>query len=204
MSRVSDLFYAVDTRLRAARTADDAPVFADVRIHLDPYSLDDLLRESVRVPAARVLLVDAKPERNAGGSLNLHCRLAVVIIAGREGRHDERVSSADLAALELALVAAEIVHGDPYFGLGRLRAAQVGELGITMSERAKGNTRGAAISAVNLSTVLLDVVPEPAIIARAAATGRNPWTPVGLEVNGTAISNEELGVSLPPPEGREP
>lgn len=198
MSRISDILDAIDGRLRAAQTADGVPVFADVRIHLDPYTLDDLLRESVRVPAARILLVDAKPERNAGGSLNLACRLAIVIVAGREGRHDERVASADLAALELALVAAGIVHDDPYFGIGRLRAAQVGELGITMSERAKGNTRGAAISAVNVSTVLLDVIPEPAVIARAAATGRNSWAPAGLEINGVAVPLEEICIE---PEG---
>lgn len=199
MSRVADLLEAIRARLAAARTVGDGPVFADVRTHLDPYTLDDLMRESIQPPAARVVLVDVKPEPNAIGSLSLVCRIAIVVVTAREGRYDERIPSADLAALELAILAGTLVHRDPYFGLGKIGAAQVREIGVTVSERAKGNARGVAIAATNLTSTLLDVIPEPALVSEAATIGREPWPPVtGLMINGVEVPADETGIPAPP------
>lgn len=180
MSRVQILLDAVAAMLSAAVTSD-CKIFADVRVQLDPYDLEDVTRESFRSPAARVLFTVGKPIPKATGGLDLECTVSIAIISSRSGRADPTVASADAKALDLALMVSQLIADDPYFGLGRMTAAQIEGFKVAVSEKA--NERGLAITLVMFKATLLDVVIERPIIAAAAETGRNPWLPDQLAIN---------------------
>lgn len=195
MSRIITLLEAVAACLREAKGADNRAVFTDVRIQLDPYDLEDVTKESFRAPAARVLFTTAKPLPNATGGLNLDCTVTIAIISRREGRPNPELASADAAALDLCLFASQLITNDPYFGLGKLQAAQIEGLKVAVSEKA--NEKGLAVTLVLFRSTLLDVVVERSLIAAAAETGRNPFRPDSLSINGVDVPADELAGGQP-------
>jgi hypothetical protein len=192
MSRIMALLEAVAGMLRAAKLPDHRPLFSDVRVQLDPYDLDDVTRESFRAPASRVLFTTAKPVPRAIGTMDLECLVTIAVITKREGRPNSEVATADASALDYALVVAQLVADDPYFGLGKLTAVQVEGLKVAVSEKA--NEKGLAITLVLFRTTLLEVVLERNLVAQAAETGRAPFVPDALQINGEDVPADELGV----------
>lgn len=135
MSRTAQLLIAVAAVLSAARRENDARLFSDVRAELDRYDFDDLLKDSQKAPYARVCLLRAKPIALAGGGSDLDLSVAIVVVAGREGRSNPAVASADIAALGLLDGATAALMADPYVGLTKLSAAAFGNQLVVASEQ---------------------------------------------------------------------
>lgn len=144
----------IETYLEAVRTALEAPaIFKSIRVHLDPYDLEAALKESFRTPAARVIFGLGQPEPEAEGGLSLRLVFAVVVIASREGRQNPDFASADAASLDLAQQVAQLVADDPYFGQGKVKAAETRGLKVAVSE--KTSQQGLAITVMEFEAVLL-------------------------------------------------
>jgi len=169
--RVTELLDAIAAALRNSK------LFADVRVHLDPYDLEDITVESFKPPAARVLFTVGKPIHRANGSMDLDCTVSLAIITKRAGRPDPAFASADVTALNLTLATCQIVQNDPYFGLGKLTAAQVDGFKVAVSEKA--NEKGLAITVIIFHSTLLTVVEERDEIG--AEIGTKPGPTVVLE-----------------------
>jgi|GEM_PF-1664123 len=180
MSRVAALLTAVAGKLRAARDEANRPVFTEVRVELDRYDLADLVNDSTRAPTARVCFMRSKPVKREDGGLDLDVSVAIVVVAGRQGRANPELSSADLAALGLLDRCTVELMFDPYVGLGQLQAADIGDQLVAVSEQS--NKHAVAIALLETKWRLLDAhIARPAIQA-AIETGRNRWTPDGIAI----------------------
>lgn len=181
MSRVAELLTAIAAALRAAETAPATRLFADVRVELDRYDLADLIQESTRTPACRVCFLAGKPVKNPDGSHDLDVSVALVVVAGREGRANPEFASADLAALELITGTANVIMADPYLGLGQLQAADIGQQLVAVSEAT--SKKGIAIALVEAKWRLLQVmVARPAVQTAVGLAGLDV-PPTGFQIN---------------------
>lgn len=160
--RIVDLLNAVAETLRTSEKFDN------VRVQLDPYDLEDVVKESFQPPTARVLFSLAKPIHRAPGSVDLECAVTVAIITARTGRADPNFASADIAALDLALQTSQLINDDPYFGLTGLTAAVLDGFKVAVSEKA--NDKGLAITIVMFKTTLLEVIAERFTVGEAVGT----------------------------------
>lgn len=180
--RLTEFLDAVATALR------NSNLFVDVRVHLDPYDLGDVTVESFKAPAARVLFTVGKPAHRANGSMDLDCTVSIAVITKRTGRADPAFASADVAALNLTLAACQVVQDNPYFGLGKLTAAQVEGIKVAVSEKA--NEKGLAITVILFRSTLLEVVIEREAIGQLIGT-RLPGPAVELPPSLSEIAEFE-------------
>lgn len=181
MSRVAELLTAIAAALRAAETAPGTRLFADVRVELDRYDLADLVQESTRTPACRVCFLAGKPVKNPDGSHDLDVSVALVVVAGRQGRPNPDFASADLAALELITGIGNVVMADPYVGLGKVQAADLGQQLVAVSEAT--SKKAMAIAMVEAKWRLLDVmVARPAVQTAIGLAGLDV-PPAGYQIN---------------------
>jgi hypothetical protein len=183
MSRVLELLNAVADML-AGLSGPEGLLFADVRIELDRYELKDLLEESTRTPAARVCYLRGAPRRQASGRLDRDVSIAIILIARRTGRAAPQLSSADAAVLDLMERVSGAIAADPYMGLGRISAAEIGDELVAVSDAT--SRKGMAIGLVEAKWHLLDVhagLPEAGIAAGVTADPR----PVGLALDGEPL-----------------
>lgn len=181
MSRVAELLTAIASALRTAEVGGGEKLFRDVRVELDRYDLGDLLKESTKSPAARVCFLAGKPMTGAAGGVALDVSVAIVVVSGRQGRANPEFASADLDALERLAGVGAVIIADPYVGLGRVSAADLGEQLVAVSEATSG--KGLAIALIEVKWRLLDVfIARPAIQA-AIETGRNPIPATQVAIN---------------------
>lgn len=181
--RLQALLDAVATSLQGPQ------LFPDVRLHLDPYDISDVLKESFRPPAGRIFVLKMEPSLRPGGESDIELTLAIAAIAGRTGRADTTVASADRKALALIMAAASKIHSDPYFGQAQITAARLEGFRVATSE--KSNDKGLAITLLTFSTTLLAAIPEWSAIAALM----DPVRPAGL---GAAINGAALGQDIDP------
>jgi hypothetical protein len=170
---------AVATRLK------DGGVCPDVQVHLDPVDLDALLTQSVRETALRVVFLGATAAPGLDGAQDLDISVAIVAVAGREGRADPAIASADVRVLQLLLDAMALVVADPYFGEVRVTAARTAGLRVAVSERSPDNKSGLAIALVEVSARLLSLVPAWPQLDAVFGTVRPAASPItidGMEV----------------------
>lgn len=186
MSRMLALLDAVADML-AGLSGPDGLLFADVRIELDRYELKDLLEESTRTPAARVCYLRGAPKRQASGRLDRDVSIAIILIARRTGRATPQLSSADAAVLDLMERVSGAIAADPYIGLGRVSAAEIGDELVAVSDAT--SKKAMAIGLVEAKWSLLDVhagLPGAEMAAGLAADPR----PVGLTLDGQSVDLE--------------
>lgn len=159
-------------------------LFPDARLHLDPYDISDVMRESFKPPAARLFVLKMEPALAADETADVELSLAVAAIAGRTGRPDPTKASADQAALGLILRTASLIRSDPYFGQAQLTAARLEGFRVAVSE--KSNDKGLAITLLTFSTTLLRMIPEWSGSAALFDAGR-PAALVSIIGNGTEL-----------------
>lgn len=193
MSRVVALLAAVTDRLNAARREDETRLFTGVRYELGRYDFSDLMQESVRAPAARVCLLRAKPVPRSDAGLDMDVSVAIVVVAGRAGRADAKASSADRAALDLLDLSTIELMLDPYVGLTKLRAADFGDQLVVVSDGESENKAGIAIALMEVKWLLLETHIARPVIQRALETGREPWKPTQVSINGRPPEEPPLG-----------
>ncbi|MCO4053404.1 MAG: hypothetical protein HEQ16_05015 [Bosea sp.] len=187
MSRVLDLLNAVADML-AGLPGPEGMLFADVRVELDRYELKDLLEESTRTPAARVCYLRGAPKRQTSGRLDRDVSVAVILIARRTGRATPALSSADAAVLDLMEQVTGAIAADPYMGLGRISAAEIGDELVAVSDAT--SKKAMAIGLVEAKWCLLDVhagQPEAAMSAGVIVDPR----PVSITVGGETLPPED-------------
>lgn len=197
MSRVVDLLAAVTGRLAAARRENEARLFTAVRYELGRYDFSDLLLESARAPFARVCLLRAKPVPRSDAGLDLDVSAAIVVVAGRAGPADPKASSADRLALDLLDLSTVELMLDPYVGLTRLKAAEFGDQLVVVSDGESENKAGISIALMEVKWRLLDTHIARKPIQRALETGREPWRPTQVSINGRAPEEPPLGYEPP-------
>jgi hypothetical protein len=163
----------------AVRALEGMAQFDNVRLQLDPYAIDDVLKENFKVPAARLFLLKSDPSLNATSSCDMDMVLAVAIIAGRSGRPDPKLASADLEASGLAFDVMAGINADPYLGMAQLTAVKIDGFRPVLSE--KSNDKALAIVIVQLSTTLLQIIPERPLVAVVLDATRSSST--GLTLN---------------------
>ena len=149
--RLQDYLAAVVATLKASG------LFLDVRVQLDAYAFDDVLKENFRTPAARVFVLKCEPEEHLSSGFNINMSLGLVVITKREGRPDFEIATADMAAVSLVMDLAAYVQANRYFGLCQLTAAKLEGFRMVASESStKG---GVAITMLQISSTLLDMIP---------------------------------------------
>lgn len=191
MSRVAELLTAVSTRLAAAKRPDETRLFRSVRAELDRYDFADLLKDAAGAPYARVCLLRAKPVARADGGLDQDVSVAIVVVARREGRPNPAFSSEDIAALGLIDGVTGVLMLDPYVGLTRLQAAEIGDGLVVVS--GQSNEAGVCIALLEAKWRLLEThIARPAI-QRAIETGRNPAIYTGVAINDGPAELPPLG-----------
>jgi hypothetical protein len=187
MSRTLDLLNAVAARLEDLPGNERGRLFTEVKVELDRYDLGDLLTQSARAPFARVCFMKAAPVRNAPGRKDRDVSLAIVVVAGRSGRAQARVSSADAAALDLIDQIESAIDTDPYVGLGKLSAAELGDQLVAVSEET--GKKGLAIALIEAKWRLLDVTSGPVPIQTVIGMTGDP-RPVSVTVGAEVIAPE--------------
>lgn len=171
MSRTRDLLDAVAAMLRGLTTGSGA-AFQDVRVELDRYDLGDLLKDSTRTPCARVCFMKGAAVRREPGHFDRDVSIAIVVVAGRSGRPSREIASADAAVLDLIDLVVAALGADPYVGLTRLSACELGDELVAVSEAT--SQKGMAIGLVEAKWRLLDVMAGHA--EPAATVGMGPDT----------------------------
>lgn len=172
MSRVAALLTAAAAKLAAAKRPDDSRLFRTVRAELDRYDFADLTKDKAAAPFARVCLLRAKPLRRSDGGIDQDVSVAIVVVAGREGRPNPAFSSEDIAALGLIDAVTAELMADPYVGLTGLQAADIGDGLVVLS--GQSNEAGLCIALLEVKWRLLEThIARPAI-QRALETGREP------------------------------
>ena len=194
MSRVAALLTGIAASLQDLKRLDDKPIFKEVAVELDRYAFDDLLKDSARAPFARACLLRTKPVGRSDAGVDMDVSVAIIVVADREGRANPGFSSADSAVLNLLDLCTAGLMQDPYVGLTKLQAADLGEQLVVASEQS--NNKGLAIALMEVKWRLLDVQIARPQIQRALETGRQPWWPSGVGING--------GDAEPPLVGHEP
>ncbi|PZU93123.1 MAG: hypothetical protein DI527_07695 [Chelatococcus sp.] len=193
MNRFAELLTAIAAAMRDAETALSHKMFVDVRVELDRYDLADLLEESTKTPACRICFLAGKPVKRPDGGEDMDVSVAIVVVAGREGRPNPDFASADMAALDLMTGVGDVISADPYVGLVKLGAADLGQSLVAVSE-ATSKKKGIAIGLVEAKWRLLEMRQARPIVQAALGTGAAPQIPAGYAVNDGEV------VPLPPPE----
>lgn len=195
MIRVAALLNAIAGSLRALQREDTNRVFTSVAAELDRYAFDELLKDSARAPFARVSLLRAKPAGRSDAGIDMDVSVAIVVVAGREGRANPDFSSADFAVLDLLDRCTAELMRDPYVGLGKMQAAELGEQLVVASEQS--TQKGLAIALMEAKWRLLDVQIARPQIQRALETGREPWQPGSVAINDGPAELPPLGYVAP-------
>jgi hypothetical protein len=181
VSRLSDLLVAIGGQLRTLTDEAAAKVFTEVRVELDRFDLADLLKDSTKAPTARVCFMRAKPVKTAGADLDLDVSVAIVVVAGRTGRANPDFSSADLAALGLLDACSLSIMADPYVGLTRLTAADLGDQLVAVSEQS--NDKAVAIALMEVKWRLLEALPARPALQAGLGNAAIDVPPAGYQVN---------------------
>lgn len=183
MNRLAELLTAVAGVMRAAETAPSRKLFDDVRIELDRYDLADLVKESTKTPACRVCFLAGKPVPRPDGGDDMDVSVALVVVAGPEGRANPDFASADMAALDLITGVSQALKANPSVGLGKIADASVGQSLVAVSQAStKANL---AIALVEAKWRLLEVVIARPSVQQALETGLNGWGPTSFSTNGS-------------------
>lgn len=162
--------------LRGARAAIEATgLVEDVRVHLDAFGLEDLLKEATRKPAARLIFALGKPAERTDGGFDLAVHFVIAVLAGRTGRADPVLASADASALTIALDMVAALQTDPYFDQARVAPAVPTGVKVALSE--KSSKEGVAIVLIEYRAALLGGAPAWDAVA-AAISGAEPSTAV--------------------------
>lgn len=191
MSRSADLLMGVASFLKEAKRENNAKIFKTVRAELDRYDFADLVKDSSAAPYARVCLLRKRPAKRADGAIDEDVSVAIVVVAGREGRPNPAFSSADLAALGMLDDIVRVLMLDPYAGMTKLEAADIGDGLVVVSEQS--NEAGVCIALQEVKWRLLETHIARPSIQRAIATGRNPETFTGVAINGGDAELSPLG-----------
>ena len=146
--------------------------FADVRIHLDLFDLDDVLKETFRTPAARIIWAGGKPEPGANGGVDLASSIVIAVICRREGRPDPQFTSADRSALTLSIDLISTINIDPYFGQPKVTPATPRGIKVAISE--KNSKDGIAVVLVELGAVFLAAAEAYDPVRRALMSADQP------------------------------
>ena len=195
MNRLAELLEAVESVMRAAETAPGRKLFADVRVELDRYDLADLIGESSKTPACRVCFLAGKPVPRADGGDDMDVSIALVVVAGPEGRPNPAFASADMAALDLITGVGQVLKANPSVGLGRIQDVNVGQSLVAVSQAT--SKKQIAIALVEAKWRLLEVVVARPNVQRALETGLNPWIPDGVSINGSDPLPRPIGMPAP-------
>lgn len=172
----------IEAYLNGLREAfEGSALFEDVRVHLDPYEIEDVTKESFKAPAARIVFAIGNTEPEAEGGLSLRLRWIVAIITRREGRADPSFLSADAKSLDLARAAAQLITDDAYFGQVQATAAEIKALKVALSELS--SKHGLAITLLECEARLLRWVTTRDPIAELFSATR-PTVPPTLVING--------------------
>jgi hypothetical protein len=162
---------------------EGSDLFEDVRVQLDPFALDDVMKENFKTPACRIFILKMDPNPQASSAQHVAVTLGLLCIAKREGRPDLTLASADLTASGLMFDLAALIQADPYFGLTQLTAAKIEGYRPAVSE--KSNTSGLAMTLVQVSSTLLDLIPVwPGAASIFDATRSND---TGLTINDAPV-----------------
>ena len=161
----------VTSYLGAIKTALDATsMFQNVRIHVDPFDMADVLKETFKTPAARVIFALGKPEANADGGYDCRLHFVIAVITGRTGRPAPDMASADDAAMTLTFDTMSAITADPYFNQVKVSPAKPTAVRVAISE--KNSKEGLAIVVVEYQALMLKMVPAwPEISAMFTAGG---------------------------------
>ncbi|MGO4735978.1 hypothetical protein AB4099_05505 [Bosea sp. 2KB_26] len=182
MNRLAELLLAVAGVMRAAETAPSRKMFADVRVELDRYDLADLLAESTQTPGCRVCFLAGKPVPRADGGDDMDVSVAIVVIAGPEGRANPDFASADMAALDLITGVSQVLKARPSVGLGKIADASVGQSLVAVSQAT--SKKKVAIALVEAKWRLLEVATARPAVQGTLETDGRPWGPTSFSVNG--------------------
>jgi hypothetical protein len=195
MNRLAELLSAAADVMRSAESAPSRKMFADVRVELDRFDLADLINESTKTPACRVCFLAGKPVPRTDGGDDVDVSVAFVVVAGREGRANPNFASADMAALDLMIGVGQMLKAQPSLGLGSIADASIGQSLVAVSEAT--SKKGVAIALVEAKWRLLEVQIARPNTQRAIETGRNPWVPDGVSINGSDPLPRPIGVPEP-------
>jgi hypothetical protein len=170
-----------DRYLDSVKTSiEGSGLFEDVRVQLDPFALDDVMKENFKAPACRIFILKMDPEEQARSSQNVGVTLGLACIAKRSGRPDLTLASADIDAAGLMFDLAALIQHDPYFSLTQITAAKIEGYRPAVSE--KSNDKGLAITLLQVKSVLLEMIPVWPGAAGIFDIARSPAT--GLTING--------------------
>ena len=184
MNRLAELLTAVAGVLRAAEAAPSRKLFDDVRIELDRYDLADLVKESTKTPACRVCFLAGKPVPRPDGGDDMDVSVALVVVAGPEGRANPDFASADMAALDLITGVSQALKANPSVGLGKIADASVGQSLVAVSQAT--SKKNLAIALVEAKWRLLEVVVARPSVQQALEAGLNAWGPTSFSTNGSS------------------
>lgn len=163
------------------RMLEGSGLFPDVRMQFDSYDLADVMTESFRPPAARVFVLKMEPQQEAAGASSVEIGFTIAAVAGRTGRADVRIASADIEASRLILLTAARIQADPYFGQVRCTAARIDGFRVAVSEKA--NKQGLAVMLLSFTATLLELIPTWDPVA-ALMDATRPASPPALVLNG--------------------
>lgn len=197
MNRLAELLTAIAAVMRAAETAPSRKMFEDVRVELDRYDLADLVNESTKTPACRVCFLAGKPVPRTDGGDDMDVSVAIVVVAGREGRPNPDFARADMLALDLITGVGQVLKAQPSVGLGKIADASVGQSLVAVSEAT--SKKGVAIALVEAKWRLLEVTIARPNVQRAIETGLNPWIPGGVAINDGDPLLRPVGMPEPGP-----
>ncbi len=182
MNRIAELLLAIAGVMRSAETAPSRKLFADVRVELDRYDLADLIGESSKTPSCRVCFLAGKPIPRADGGDDLDVSVAIVVVAGPEGRANADFASADMAALDLMTGVSQVLKASPSVGLSKIGDANLGQSLVAVSQAT--SRKNLAIALVEAKWRLLEVVIARPNVQRTIETGLNSWIPNSVSING--------------------
>ncbi|PZP56034.1 MAG: hypothetical protein DI604_35910 [Delftia acidovorans] len=195
MNRLAELLTAIAVAMRDAETAPSRKMFVDVRVELDRYDFADLVQESTKTPACRVCFLAGKPVPRTDGGDDMDVSVAIVVVAGREGRANRDFASADMAALDLVTGVGQVLKARPSLGLGKIGDASIGQSLVAVSEAT--SKKGIAIALVEAKWRLLEVMIARPSVQSAIETGLNPWIPTGVSINGGDPLPRPVGMPAP-------
>lgn len=184
MNRIAELLQAIAGVMRAAETALNTKLFRDVRIELDRYDLADLVGESTKTPSCRVCFLAGKPVPRADGGDDMDVSIAIVVVAGPEGRANPDFASADMAALDLVTGVGQVLKANPSVGLGKIADTSIGQSLVAVSQAT--SKKNLAIALVEAKWRLLEFQVARPSVQRTLETGLNAWGPTSVAVNGGA------------------
>ena len=182
MNRIQSYLDSVEAALKAVK-AGGKPVFNDVRVQLDPFDLEDVLKQSFKAPAARVLLARWKFHRNPDRALDIICDMAIAVVTKRQGNQ-----AADTLALDLSVVVHELVDGNRW---GQTSITAPADLTARVAVQPSIENKGLSIVLLGFQQKLLRVTGgEPRVHGLVLEDGATAPDLTKLQINGEDV---ELG-----------